>query len=82
MTDPHCAYRSRLVTHEELIARMKPGDALSFGTWMGGKKGTQLFYGQKELRPLFTSKKSCVPFLPPLFTLSFYPLRRCAEINA
>src|SRR5262249_17033778 len=32
-------YRSRLVTHEELIGQMKPGDALSFGTWMGQPHG-------------------------------------------
>src|SRR5215468_10733548 len=39
MSDLDRAYRSRLVTHEELIARMKPGDALSFGTWMGQPHG-------------------------------------------
>src|SRR5437867_2685487 len=39
MSDPDRAYRSRLVTHEELVGRMKPGDALSFGTWMGQPHG-------------------------------------------
>ena len=39
MNDLDRAYRSRLVTHEELIGRMKPGDALSFGTWMGQPHG-------------------------------------------
>jgi hypothetical protein len=39
MSDFDYAYRSRLVTHEEHIARMKPGDALSFGTWMGQPPG-------------------------------------------
>jgi acyl-CoA hydrolase len=39
MSDLDHAYRSRLVTHEELVGRMKPGDALSFGTWMGQPHG-------------------------------------------
>src|SRR5262245_452490 len=39
MSDLERAYRSRLVTHEELVAQMKPGDALSFGTWMGQPHG-------------------------------------------
>jgi acyl-CoA hydrolase len=39
MSDLERAYRSRLVTHEELVGRMKPGDALSFGTWMGQPHG-------------------------------------------
>jgi acyl-CoA hydrolase len=39
MSDFDRAYRSRLVTHEELVGRMKPGDVLSFGTWMGQAHG-------------------------------------------
>jgi acyl-CoA hydrolase len=55
MTDPHRAYRSRLVTHEELIARMKPGDALSFGTWMGQPHGVMraLLQHGRHLDPLY-----------------------------
>src|SRR5262245_5859764 len=33
------AYRSRLVSHEELISRLRPGDAMVFGTWMGQPHG-------------------------------------------
>jgi acyl-CoA hydrolase len=33
------AYRSRLVSHEELVARIMPGSSLLFGTWMGQPHG-------------------------------------------
>ena len=39
MSDFDRAYRSRLVTHEELVGRMRPGDVLSLGTWMGQPHG-------------------------------------------
>jgi acyl-CoA hydrolase len=39
MSDLDRAYRSRLLAHEELVAQIKPGDALSFGTWMGQPHG-------------------------------------------
>jgi acyl-CoA hydrolase len=56
------AYRARLVMHEELIGRMRPGDALSFGTWMGQPHGVMralMRYG-RHLDPLyvFTSPAS------------------------
>jgi acyl-CoA hydrolase len=55
MSDLDRAYRSRLVTHEELVGRMKPGDALSFGTWMGQAHGVMralVRHGQ-HLDPLY-----------------------------
>jgi acyl-CoA hydrolase len=33
------AYRHRLITHDELIARLRPGDVISLGTWMGQPHG-------------------------------------------
>jgi acyl-CoA hydrolase len=39
MSNPHAAYRSRLVSHEDLISRLRPGDTLAFGTWMGQPHG-------------------------------------------
>src|SRR5262249_2434409 len=39
MSNLHEAYRSRLVSHEELISRLRPGDALVFATWMGQPHG-------------------------------------------
>jgi acyl-CoA hydrolase len=64
MSDLERAYRSRLVTHEELIGRMKPGDALSFGTWMGQPHGVMraLLRHGRHLDPLyvFTSPASDV----------------------
>jgi acyl-CoA hydrolase len=55
MSDLERAYRSRLVTHEELVGRMKPGDALSFGTWMGQAHGVMraLIRHGRHLDPLF-----------------------------
>ena len=32
-------YRSRLITHEELIARFRPGNVITLGTWMGQPHG-------------------------------------------
>jgi acyl-CoA hydrolase len=54
MTDLDRSYRSRLVTHEELIGQMKPGDALSFGTWMGQAHGVMraLVRHGRHLAPL------------------------------
>jgi acyl-CoA hydrolase len=64
MSELDRAYRSRLVTHEELVGLMKPGDALSFGTWMGQPHGVMralVRHGQR-LDPLyvFTSPASDV----------------------
>jgi acyl-CoA hydrolase len=55
MSDFNRIYRSRLVTHEELVGRMKPGDSLSFGTWMGQPHGVMralVRYG-RHLDPLY-----------------------------
>jgi len=32
-------YRSRLVSHEELISKIQPGNTVAFGTWMGQPHG-------------------------------------------
>jgi acyl-CoA hydrolase len=39
MSDFSDAYRRRLITHEELIARLRPGNSLTLGTWMGQPHG-------------------------------------------
>jgi acyl-CoA hydrolase len=48
------AYRRRLVTHDELIARFRPGDVISLGTWMGQPHGLTRRLGQlgPEIDPL------------------------------
>jgi acyl-CoA hydrolase len=55
MSDLDRAYRSRLVTHEELVGRLKPGDALSLGTWMGQPHGLMraLVGHGRHLDPLY-----------------------------
>src|SRR5262249_15357235 len=55
MSDLDRAYRSRLVTHEELVGRMKPGDVLSLGTWMGQPHGVMraLVRHGRHLDPLY-----------------------------
>jgi acyl-CoA hydrolase len=55
MSDIDRAYRSRLVTHEELVGQMKPGNALSFGTWMGQPHGVMraLIRFGRHLDPLY-----------------------------
>jgi acyl-CoA hydrolase len=88
MSDFERAYRSRLVTHEELIGRMKPGDTLSFGTWMGQPHGvmrTLVQHGQ-HLDPLhvFCSPASDVGellALPNVLCVSSFlgPAERAAQ---
>jgi acyl-CoA hydrolase len=39
MTDVHDLYRSRLVSYEELISKIRPGDDLVLATWMGQPHG-------------------------------------------
>jgi acyl-CoA hydrolase len=54
MSDFHAAYRSKLVSYEELVSRLRPGDSLSFGTWMGQPHGVMRAlakYGQ-DIDPL------------------------------
>jgi acyl-CoA hydrolase len=55
MSDFDRAYRSRLLTHEELVGLMKPGDALSLGTWMGQPHGVMraLVRHGRHLDPLY-----------------------------
>jgi acyl-CoA hydrolase len=88
MSDLDRAYRSRLVTHEELISRMKPGDALSFGTWMGQPHGVMrtLVRHGRHLDPLyvFTSPASDVGellALPNIHCVSSFlgPAERVAQ---
>jgi hypothetical protein len=33
------AYRSRLLSHEELISKIQANDTLAFGSWMGQPHG-------------------------------------------
>jgi acyl-CoA hydrolase len=88
MSDLERAYRSRLVTHEELVGRMKPGDALSFGTWMGQPHGVMraLVRHGRHLDPLyvFTSPASDVGellVLPNIHCVSSFlgPAERAAQ---
>src|SRR5438552_4765797 len=39
MTNPSDLYRARLVSHEELISKIKPGETLGLGSWMGQPHG-------------------------------------------
>jgi acyl-CoA hydrolase len=82
------AYHSRLVTHEELVGRMKPGNALSFGTWMGQPHGVMraLIRHGRHLDPIhvFCSPASDVGellALPNVHCVSsfFGPAERAAQ---
>jgi acyl-CoA hydrolase len=57
MSGFHEAYRRRLITHEELIARLRPGNALVLGTWMGQPHGLNqaLRTLGPEVDPLYVS---------------------------
>ena len=33
------AYRSRRITHEELLAQLRPNDAIALGSWLGQPHG-------------------------------------------
>lgn len=57
MTDLDRAYRSRRITHEALIARMKPGQFLVFGTWMGQAHGIMRALAQygRDIDPLYVT---------------------------
>src|SRR6516165_9418598 len=88
MSDLDRAYRSRLVTHEKLVGQMKPGDALSFGTWMGQPHGVMraLVRHGRHLDPLyvFTSPASDVGellALPNVHCVSSFlgPAERAAQ---
>jgi acyl-CoA hydrolase len=50
-------YRSRLITHEELIARFRPGNVITLGTWMGQPHGVTRSLGHlgREIDPLYVS---------------------------
>jgi 4-hydroxybutyrate CoA-transferase len=50
-------YRSRLISQEELITRLRPGNSITLGTWMGQPHGFMQAlarYG-KEIDPLYVS---------------------------
>ncbi len=57
MSDFTDAYRSRLTTHEELIAGIRPGSVLVLGTWMGQPHGVMRALGRfgRDIDPLFVS---------------------------
>jgi acyl-CoA hydrolase len=50
-------YRRRLITHEELIARLRPGNVLSLGTWMGQPHGVARWLAEvgPEVDPLYVA---------------------------
>jgi len=50
-------YRSRLVSHEELIARLRPGNSITLGTWMGQPHGFMQALARfgREIDPLYVT---------------------------
>jgi acyl-CoA hydrolase len=57
MSDFGREYRSKQITHEELIGKIKPGHTLVFGTWMGQAHGVMRAlarFGQ-NIDPLYVS---------------------------
>ena len=57
MSDFTEAYRRRLITHQELIERLRPGSSLTLGTWMGQPHGLNraLMGLSPEIDPLYVS---------------------------
>jgi acyl-CoA hydrolase len=57
MTSIAEAYRSKLISHEELIAKMKPGDAVTLGIWFGQAMGVMRALSQyaRNIDPLYIS---------------------------
>jgi acyl-CoA hydrolase len=55
MIDSTEAYRSRHLSHEELISKIQPNDTLAFGSWMGQPHGfmRSLAKASSKLEPLF-----------------------------
>jgi acyl-CoA hydrolase len=55
MIDPTEAYRSRLLSHEELLSKIQANDTLAFGSWMGQPHGfmRSLVKAGPKLDPLF-----------------------------
>jgi acyl-CoA hydrolase len=50
-------YRSRLLTHEELIAQLRPGASISLGTWMGQPHGFMQALARhgRDIDPLYVA---------------------------
>jgi acyl-CoA hydrolase len=50
-------YRSRLVSHEELIGRFQPGNSITLGTWMGQPHGFMQALARlgRDIDPLYVS---------------------------
>jgi acyl-CoA hydrolase len=51
------AYRRRLISHDALLERLRPGDCLSLGTWMGQPHGLNRALAKlpPEIDPLYVS---------------------------
>jgi len=50
-------YRARVITHEEFVAQLRPGNSLVLGTWMGQPHGVMCALGQhgRAIDPLYVS---------------------------
>jgi acyl-CoA hydrolase len=57
MSNLEQAYRAKLLSPEELIAKMRPGDAVTFGIWLGQALGVMRALAQygKNIDPLYVS---------------------------
>src|SRR6185436_6505970 len=55
MTNAPDLYRSRLLTNEELISKIRPGDTLGLGSWMGQPHGLMkaLAKASPKIDPLY-----------------------------
>jgi acyl-CoA hydrolase len=51
------AYRAKRISHEELISKMRPGDAMTLGIWLGQAVGVMRALGRyaKNIDPLYIS---------------------------
>jgi acyl-CoA hydrolase len=90
MSNLDAIYRSKRITHEELIARLKPGDLVSFGTWLGQSYGVMRAIAQygRGIDPLYVSishATGAAEFLelPNVYCLSSFlgPFERTARRN-
>ena len=54
MSNLEQAYRAKLLSPEELVAKMRPGDAVTLGIWLGQSVGVMRALGRygKNIDPL------------------------------
>lgn len=79
MSDFQSAYRNKKITHEELVARMKPGDLVILGTWLGQPRGILHAIGRhgRDKDPIHLSTSPAVDaddilFLPHICSQSTF----------